>query len=135
MIGIVLPEENGLIDEPGPIKTWVLMLSTILVAWSLSIYVFIVVAVPSFGELYAGFGATLPVLTSAVLDYSKYTVVLALIGVIPLVSMWRNKSSGSQTERRDFKRVITGFGISLVVGSITSAGLYLPIFKMGAAVS
>ncbi len=135
MVGIVLPDENALVDEPGPIKTWVLVLSTFLVAWSLVIYIFIVVAVPSFGELYAGFGGALPGLTATVIDYSRYTVVLALIGVVPLVSMWRNRSSGSQSQRRDFRRVITGFGISLIVGGTTIAGLYLPIFKMGAAVS
>ena len=135
MFGIVLPEEDGPIDQPGPIKTWVLVLSTILVVWPLAIYSYILVAVPSFRELFAGFGASLPVLTSAVLNYSTYTVVLALIGVVPLVSMWRNRSSGSRNERRDFKRVITGFGISLMVGIITTTGLYLPIFKMGAVVS
>ena len=135
MFGIVLPEEDGPTDQPGPIKTWVLVLSTILVVWSLAIYGYILVAVPSFRELFAGFGASLPVLTSVVLNYSKYTVVLALIGVVPLVSMWRNRSSGSRSERRDFKRVITGFGISMMVGSVTMAGLYIPIFKMGAVVS
>jgi type II secretory pathway component PulF len=135
MLGIVLPEQHTLTDGPGPIKSWVLVLSTFLVAWSLVVYGIIIVAAPSFGELYAGFGARLPVLTNAVIDYSKYTVVLAFIGVVPLVSMWRNRSLRTYTERREFRWIITSFGISLIVGSITTAGLYLPIFKMGAAAS
>ena len=135
MLGIVLPEDDSRTGEPGPIKTWVLVVSTLLVAWSLLIYGFIVVAVPSFRDLYAGFGAELPMLTAAVIDYSRYTVVLALIGVVPLASMWRNSSSGSQIERQNFKRVITSFGISLIAGSVTMAGVYLPVFKMGAVVS
>jgi len=135
MIGIVLPENDPLVDEPRPIRTWVLVVSTFLVAWSLLIYGFVVVAVPSFGDVYAGFGAGLPMLTSAVIHYSRYTVVLALIGIVPLVSMWWNRSSGSQIEGRYFKWVITSFGIALIVGSMTMAGLYLPIFEMGAVVS
>ena len=135
MIGIVLPEENPLVDEPGPIKTWVLVLSTFLVVWSLVNYVLILVAVPSFAELFAGFGESLPVLTTMVIDYSRYTVVLALIGVVPLVSMWRHRLSGSPSTSRDFRWVLAGFGISMIVCSITFTGVYLPVFKMGAAAS
>jgi len=135
MFGIILPEDDSLVDEPRPIKTWILVLSSFLVAWSLIVYGVILIAVPPFRELFAGFGADLPVLTTLVLDYSKYSVVLVLIGVVPLVSMWRCRTSGSQSEQRDFRRVITGFSVSLIVGGTTMAGLYLPVFKIGAAVS
>ena len=135
MIGIVLPEENPSVDEPGPVKTWVLALSTCLVACSLAIYGTILVTVPPFGELFAELGTTLPVLTRTVIDYSKFTVVLALIGVIPLISMWRYRSSGSPRANRDFKTVIASFGISLIVSGISCVGLYLPVFRMGADMS
>jgi hypothetical protein len=135
MVGIILPEENLLADERGPIKTWVLVLSTLLVAFSLVEYAIILVTVPSFGELFAGFGTTLPVLTTLVLDYSKYAVVLCFIGVVPLVSMWRYRLSGSPSVSRDFRLVIASFGISLIVSSITFTGVYLPVFEIGAAVS
>lgn len=135
MIGIILPEEKSLADEHGPIKTWVLVLSTLLVAFSLVVYAIILVAAPSFGELFAGFGATLPKLTTLVLDYSKFAVVLCLIGVVPLVSMWRYRLSGSPSASRDFRLVIASFGISLIVCGISFIGVYLPVLEIGAVVS
>jgi len=48
MFGIILPEDDSLVDEPRPIKTWILVLSSFLVAWSLIVYgvILIAVAVP-----------------------------------------------------------------------------------------
>lgn len=135
MIGAVLPQENSQTVEPRPVRTWILWLSTVLVMLSLIIYVSIVVAVPSFSELFAGFGAALPLLTSIVLDYSQYAIVLALVGIIPLVSMWRNRLSGGTEESRNFRRVVASFGISLIVAGVSMTGVYLPIFKLGVAVS
>ena len=135
MVGVILPEEDPLDYKPGPVKTWVLLLSTLLVVWSLAIYAAILVVIPSFGDLFADFGATLPTLTTLVLDYSKYSVALVLIGVVPLASMWRYRLSGSPSANRDFRWVITGFGISMLVLGITVTGVYLPVFKMGAAIS
>ena len=132
MPGIVLPDPT---DEERPVKTWVLMLSTVLVAFSLLVYGSIFLAVPSFTALFAGFGNDLPSLTRVVLDYSQYTVVLALIGVVPLVSMWQNRASGSRSERRNLLRIIIGFAISIMVGSTTMIAFYLPIFEMGEAVT
>jgi type II secretory pathway component PulF len=135
MVGIVLPEVDRLLDETGSIKTWVLVVSTSLVVCTLVLYGIILVAVPSFGELFAGFGSSLPILTALVIGYSKFTVVLALIGVLPLISMWRVRSSGSRDTARDFRRIIAGFGIALFVFSITVTAMYLPVFKMGEVVS
>ena len=135
MVGVILPEENPLDYKPGPVKTWVLLLSTLLVVCSLAVYATILVVIPSFGDLFADFGVTLPAVTSLVLNYSKYSVALILIGIVPLASMWRYRLPGSPSANRDFRWVITSFGISMLVFGITLVGVYLPVFKMGAASS
>lgn len=135
MIGIVLPDESALTDDLGAIKTWVLLLSTFLFVWTLICYGFIVVAVPSFRELYAGFGESLPLLTTVVISYAQFAIVLAFIGVAPIVSMWSNRSSEANDARGAFKKILICFGISQGVGGIVVAGLYLPLFEMGAMAS
>jgi len=122
-------------DESGPTKTWKLLLSTFLATWAIVIYVYIIFAIPSFEKLFSGFGADLPALTSAVIKYSKYTVVFALAVVSPLASMWWNRTSGSLSENQSLRRIIIGFLIALIIGNVTVYGLYLPIFKLGAVVS
>lgn len=128
-------KRNLVTDEHGRTRTWVLLLSSILVVWSIAIYAYIVIAVPSFRELFAGFGADLPSLTAFVIKYSWLCVVLTPLSIIPLVALWRKRSSETVEKGRDFKRVIIAFMISVVIGNVTVYGLYLPIFKMGAAVS
>jgi hypothetical protein len=135
VVGVILPEEDPLDYKPGPVKTWMLLLSTLMVLSSLAIYATIIVVIPPFGDLFAEFGATLPILTMLVLNYSKYSVALVLIGVVPLASMWRYRLSGSPSANRDFRWVVTGFGISMVVLGIAVIGVYLPVFMMGAATS
>ena len=119
-------------DASGPVKTWKLLLSTFLAMWAIAIYVYIIFAIPSFEELFSGFGADLPALTSAVIKYSKYSIVFALAVVFPLASMWWNRRSGSLSENKNLRRIIIGFLIALIIGNVTVFGLYLPIFKMGA---
>jgi type II secretory pathway component PulF len=128
-------KRNLVTDERGRTRIWVLLLSSILVVWSIAIYAYIVMAVPSFRELFAGFGADLPSLTAFVIKYSWLCVVLAPLSIIPLVALWRKRSSENIDKGRDFKRVIIAFMISVVIGNVSVYGLYLPIFKMGAAVS
>ena len=129
------PDRSVLTDDYGRTRIWVLLLSTVLIVWCLAIYAYIVLAVPSFEELFAGFGAELPALTTLVFDYSRLTIVLAPISIIPLVSMWRQRASAASNKARNFQRVILAFVVSLVIGSVTVYGLYLPIFEMGAVVS
>lgn len=134
MVGIVLPEDQ-LSDNPHePVKTWVLALSTILVLCSLAFYTIILVSVPPFRELFAGFGAELPLLTKLVLDYSKYSIGLFLVGFIPLMAMWRNRLVATPSAGRNVRWVITSFGISLLTVGITFAGVYLPVIKVGAVI-
>ena len=130
-----LSGKQSISDDSGPIKTWKLLLSTFLAAWAIAIYVYIIFAIPSFEKLFSGFGADLPTLTSTVIRYSKYAIVFALVVVFPLASMWWNRSSGSLSENQNFRRVIIGFLIALIIGTVTVIAMYLPIFKMGAVVS
>ena len=135
MLGIPIPEDKEPAQGPAPVKIWVLVLSNLMVLWSVLIYAYLFTVVPRFGELYAGFGAELPRLTAAVIDYARYTVPLVLIGIVPLVLMWRNRTAGSRTQRRNFMWVIASFGVSTTIAGIAMTGLYLPIFEMGAVVS
>ena len=132
VVGVVLPEGDLLHNRSGPIKTWVLLLSTVLVTCSLAIYTTILVVVPRFADLFAGFGGELPMLTDLVLDYSKYTIVFVFVGAVPLGAMWRYRLSGSPNAGRDFRRVVTSFGISMLVLGVTVTGMYLPVLMMGA---
>ena len=135
MLNRPLSGKQSLSDDSGPIKTWKLLLSTFLAAWAIAIYVYIIFAIPSFEKLFSGFGADLPTLTSTVIKYSKYAIVFALVVVFPLASMWWNRTSGSLSENQNLRRVIIGFLIALIIGTVTVFAMYLPIFKMGAVVS
>jgi type II secretory pathway component PulF len=135
MLDRPLSGKQSLSDDSGPIKTWKLLLSTFLAAWAIAIYVYIIFAIPSFEKLFSGFGADLPTLTSTVIKFSKYAIVFALVVVFPLASMWWNRASGSLSENQNLRRVIIGFLIALIIGTVTVFALYLPVFKMGAVVS
>ena len=124
-----------LTDDFGRTRLWVLLLSTFLIVWCLAIYAYIVLTAPSFQELFAGFGAELPMLTALVLDYSRLAVVPALVSLAPLVLIWRHRTSEAHSKARDLTLVVVAFTVSIVLGSIAVYGLYLPIFKMGAVVS
>ena len=128
-------EPSFLTDDDGRTRLWVLLLSSFLIVWSIAIYAYVVIAVPPFRELFAGFGADLPLVTAFVLDYARLSVVLAPVSIIPLVSMWRHRASAANDNARDFGRVIIAFVVAVLIGSIAVYGLYLPIFKMGAVVS
>ncbi len=129
------PARSLLTDDAGRTRLWVLLLSSFLTVWSLVIYAYIVFAVPSFEELFAGFGAKLPALTTFVFDYGRLTALLAPISIILLVSMWRKRVALTNDKARDFVRVVIAFVVSMVIGSVAVYGLYLPIFKMGAVVT
>ena len=135
MVNRPLSGKQSLSDDSGPIKTWKLLLATFLSAWAIAIYVYIVFAIPSFEKLFSGFGADLPTITSTVINYFRYAIVFALAVVFPLASMWWNQASGSLSENQNLRRVIIGFLVALIIGTVTVVALYLPIFKMGAVVS
>ncbi|MDJ0793077.1 MAG: hypothetical protein QNI98_02450 [Woeseiaceae bacterium] len=129
------PQQSSLTDDFGRTRLWVLLLSSFLIVWSLAIYAYIVFSIPPFQELFAGFGGELPSLTTFVLEYGRLFALLAPISIIPLVSMWRKRAEATGNKARDLVRVVIAFVVSLVIGSLTVYGLYLPIFEMGAVVS
>ena len=111
------------------------MLASFLTVWSLVIYAYIVFVIPSFEELFAGFGAELPAVTTFVFEYGRLSALLAPISIILLVSMWRKRTAATNDKARDFVRVVIAFVVSMVIGSVAVYGLYMPIFEMGAVVT
>ena len=134
MVGFVIPDGSPSEDHPEAVKGWVLWLSTFLVLISLANYAKIFSAIPPFRELLEGFGGDLPGLTRFVLDYGQYSIALFPLGLIPLVAMWRRRLSKSPRKGKEFRWVIASFLVSLLVFGVTVAGIYLPIYKMGAVV-
>ena len=121
-------------EDDGRTRVWVLLLATVLIVWCVAIYAYIFIAVPAFDELFRGFGADLPLLTAMVINYSWIALLLALVSLVPLASVWRNRASAFDTIARDLTTVVIAFAVSIVVGSTAVWGLYLPIFQMGAVV-
>ena len=101
---------------------------------SLLIYTQIFFAIPGFRELLDGFGGEMPLLTELVLDYSRLTILHFPLGLVPLVAMWRRRLSGSLREGKELRWIIASFGVSLLALCVTTYGVYLPIYKMGAVV-
>ncbi|MEM9335708.1 MAG: hypothetical protein AAGA33_12740 [Pseudomonadota bacterium] len=126
--------ERAKMGNAKPVKVWMLAVSSVLVLLTVASYAWILAAVPAFIDLYAGFGTELPTLTRLVLSYSRFTIPLALIAILPLISILRYRRTGSTNTSRNFWQVVLGFAISQCIGGITVAGLYLPILAMGQVV-
>lgn len=122
-------------DEDGRTRYWVVLVGTLLYLWSLAIYSYILIAAPSFKALFSGFGAELPSLTALVLEYSWIAAILMIVSAFPVVALWRKRRVTGVNKARDFKHILVAFGASMVIGSISVYGFYLPIFEMGATVS
>ena len=89
------------------------------------------VSIPAFRELFQSFGADLPELTLAVINYRFALFALPLIVLIPsiLVSMERTIEKHTYT---NYKIGLAVFLVALCVVFVTVAvALYLPIFRLG----
>ena len=97
--------------------------------------ILMIYVIPEFESLFQGFGADLPWISQAVLDYGDWIWwVIALPGVA--VTAWViSRPHLTPDERRTMKIVVRSY--SLVVWTTLALfmwGLYAPIFKLGAVV-
>lgn len=113
----------------------ILILSATLVIVSLWGYTRIFLAVPSVTALFAGFDDELPNFSRAVFAVARYVFVFAPIGIVAFALLWQRRKSGGTAAKRAFVGVIAHFGIFLLVLSVWTFAIYLPILRMGAAVS
>ncbi|MBX9403582.1 hypothetical protein K4L06_19920 [Lysobacter sp. BMK333-48F3] len=84
-----------------------------------------VFAVPQFAPVYAAFGADLPWPTRLLLDYPWALCLLPL----STVAVW----GLSPARRRDLAACLFGIGAGLAGLAATLVALYLPIYRLGAA--
>lgn len=83
--------------------------------------------IPDFAEVFAGFGASLPVLTRVVV--SGYPLVW-LAPVLVALQGW----IGPGGPHRHRLAAVLGMATPILVGPAILFGLYLPIFRMGSLV-
>lgn len=121
---------NG-ISQP-PVKRWMLIVGPVLLFLSALNYLTMFFQAPRFVELFAGFGADLPMLTGIVLTTSPYFGVLILIGLVPCIKLF-NTSDGARASK-SLMWIAAGFGASLILLGIWVTAMYLPIFQMGSVV-
>jgi len=133
--GVTTSNDNDKDKNPGPVKTWLLAFSVFLTAATGAIYFAIDLSVKAFSDLFGGFGADLPFLTSVLIDYSHYFVVFTVGALISLVLFFRERRSDSIDANRYFSWIVWCFGLSFVLLGLFTVAMYLPIFKLGATVS
>ncbi len=134
-IAIILPETP---DDPEnicrPVKAWMLILSVVLTLISAVIYAGIFYSGAGFQDLFRGFGAELPALTSFFLTSYQYYAVLILIGLVPCLSLLWNRNRPVAESNRLFRLVFASFGISFFLLSVSVVAAYLPVFAIGAVI-
>lgn len=132
-IAIVLPDQQR--GPARPPSRWSLVWSIASVVFSATIYSWVFVATPAFASLYSGFGADLPWLTAVVLATSRFYGLLLLIGLIPCVILVKRRNTIGAERSRLFKLIALGFGLACTLLGVFTVAMYLPVFRMGAAVS
>ena len=122
-------------DAAGPVKPWMLGVSSGLVVGSLIIYVLLAAFTPGFAELFAGFGADLPRLTQLALEKTHYALVPPLVGAGALMRLWLNRKNGSRMAISTMAVTGIAFGFSVAMVIAWFIAMYLPVFRMGSVVS
>jgi uncharacterized RDD family membrane protein YckC len=90
--------------------------------------------IPSFGDLFASFGADLPRITFFLFMSAPYWGVVPLFSAAVALDVWRHKECSFR-----YKSVVTNLLVGLVILAVaivpfTFWALYLPIYKIGVAV-
>ena len=121
-------------EETVPRPTGLLVTAALLAAFSLYAAVRTPNLMADFRGLYEGFGADVPPLTNFVLNAPNLWWVIATPAVI--VSVWIARRSFVTPAQRDNMRraVMATVVFSAAVYGIAVYALYIPIFKLGAAV-
>ena len=128
------PESNDLVENDLSLSGWVLPLSITLTVISLLIYSAPYNMVPSFEELWEGFGAELPFLTLLMLKTYKFYALLAFIGIIPCVILFLNRFTYRKKQSKLFIIVLLNLFISFSLFAFVIIACYLPIFALGSVV-
>ena len=131
---VVSPESRndaGKTDQP--INWWTLFWSVVLVSLSALIYLAIFLLGPRYENLYQGFGV-LPTLTTYVLASYRYCGVLVLVGLIPCVTLFKNRNGFAGNADGLVAWVVVGFGLALSALAVFALAMYWPIFEMGSVV-
>lgn len=115
-------------------KVWMLIVSALLTSISILIYLGFNFTVPSFAEVFKGFGAELPKFTAFFLSYYSVFICLSLLGVIPTGLLFINRDIEPQRRTILFSTVIISFCISCVMQVLLIYSMYLPIMTMGETV-
>jgi type II secretory pathway component PulF len=112
-----------------------LLIAAVLEAWTAGYTAFTAPStLKEFRSLFAGFGADLPGSTKALMAMPFLWMPFAFVAIAMLVWIGA-RGQPSAIERRRMKLALWGFGILFGL-TIAWAGvaLYVPIFKLGAAV-
>jgi len=115
---------------PMPIEVWKLAAALVSVMISGLFYSILLLMAPAFEQLYAGFGADLPAITTILFSVYPLFGLLVLIGLVPCIMLLMDRS------RPDADRlmtvIVTSFGLSFVLFAAFMVAMYYPVFKVGA---
>jgi hypothetical protein len=117
-----------------PIKAWLLVWSSIMVLASGAMCLAVAHQAQSFGELYAGFGADLPVLTALMINYAGLAILLPLVALVPLFFLFRDRKSFSANTEKFFIWIVVTLVLSFVLLGLAVIAGYLPIFRLGSTI-
>jgi len=107
----------------------------ILVLSSAAIYAYLLYSVPGLQELFQGFGAELPTATRWLLDYYPAAAILLIGSIILLVALIYSKMTENYPLLHHLDSASSWyFGVSAASIVFTIIAIYLPIFRLGAAV-
>jgi len=102
---------------------------------SVAIYAYLVVAIPSFRDLFQGFGAELPAPTRWLLQYYDAATILLVGSGVLLGLLIYSKIRGNDPLLQNLSRASTWcFMISVAFVFFALIAIYLPVFKMGSVI-
>ena len=103
---------------------------TLLVLVAVTQYVCTYMAVPSFLETFASFGAELPLITNLVARIYPLFAVIALFSFLPLLA-WLNHPFVIANKHSVLVASIINAVVAFVFLTITLYAMYVPIFSLG----
>ncbi len=130
----LIPPESDEDDGRRPVEEWMIVVAGGLVLACGAVYAMVLRVVPTFVELFAGFGGELPWLTQFVLTYHKYQLVLLVPVSVPFLVLVRNPIDYEANNRRRFRYVLVGFATTLMLYSLNLVAIYLPVFRLGTVI-
>lgn len=106
----------------------------VFVGLAVLIAAFIVYYIRGMAELFAGFGADLPVLTRLFIDLGAWILLVPLSGLIPIVLLFAHDEMPEPRMRTLFGWTVAMPVISVGLFIAAMFAMYQPIFEMGSVV-